>query len=341
MRGFFLQQPIFRLLTPIAIGAIAYLLILLVNNNILQLQAYFLGEELYFCLGLAVVVQEVCWLNLRPLLRLDAEEKLAQAIIRRCLLALLLVMLLMGLAIWYYYTETLGYKPALGEVLMFVGVFCFLAVLLLSLWVSYFLLNLDNKVSIEAEQRLKNHILADFNQFKQGINPDLLFESLETLIVCLHTNKDQADDLLDRLSTVYRYVLGSRKKELVPIAEELEVLQELLALFQLLPHRKIAWSTKLQQDGQLIPGTLLHIVELIIRTSIVMEDQALSLHMSTEDEHYVLRYRCMERLQNRLGNSRLTSLRQRYSVYTESAIRLVEDKGEKQIHIPILTVERS
>ena len=341
MRGFFLQRPIFRLLTPIALGAIAYLLILLVNNNIMQLQAYFLGEELYFCLGLAVLVQEACWWSLVPLRRVDEQEDLTQKIVRHCLLALLLVILVVSVALWIYYAKVLGFRPALGEIVMFAGVFSFLAGLLLSLWVSHFLLNLDNQASIAAERALKNHILADFNQFKQGINPELLFESLETLIVSLHTNKDQADDLLDRLSTVYRYVLGSRRKELVPINEELEVLQELLALFQLLPHRKIAWNADLQPEGHLIPGTLLHVVELIIRTSIVMEERALSLWMGTEGDYYVLRYRCMERLQNRLSNGRLDPLRQRYSIYTGNSLRLEEQDGEKQIYIPKLTFERS
>ena len=341
MRGFFLQRPIFRLLTPIVLGAIAYVLILLVNNNIMQLQAYFLGEELYFCLGLAVLVQETCWLSLAALRQLKEQEGLVRMIVRRCLLALFLVILLVSLALWIYYAKVLGFRPALGEILMFAGVFSFLAGLLLSLWVSHFLLNLDNQASIAAEQALKNHILADFNQFKEGINPELLFESLETLIVCLHTNKDQADDLLDRLSTVYRYVLGSRRKELVHISEELEVLQELLELFQLLPHRKIAWVANQAPTGHLIPGTLLHVVELIIRTSIVMEERALSLRMSVEEGYYVLHYRCMERLQNRLSNGRLESLRQRYGVFTENLLRLEEQDGEKQIYIPILTFERS
>lgn len=341
MKGFFLQRPVLRLLTPIILGAIAYVLILLVNNNITQLQENFLGEELYFCLGLAVLVQEICWWTLQPLRRMDWHEGLMRALRRRCMIAILLVILLVGLALWAYYTQVLGFRPALAELLMFCGVFSFLAGLLLSLWVSHYLLNLDNQESIAAEQALKDHIIADFNQFKQGINPDLLFESLETLIVFLHTNKDQADDLLDRLSMVYRYVLGSRRKEIVPIAEELQVLQELLGLFQLLPHRKIAWQADNPQDGYLIPGTLLHVVEMVIRTSIVMDERDLPLRLSVEDGYFVLRYHCLEKLQNRLSNSRLESLRQRYAVYTETPLQLLEQDGKKHIHIPILAIERS
>lgn len=341
MRYFFLQRPFFRLLTPIILGSIAYLLILLVNNNIMQLQVYFLGVELYFCLGLAVLVQEGTWLVMNPVRKLKWGEELVRALRRRALIAVLIIIMVVSLAVWIYYMQGLGYRPALTELLMFCGVFGFLGGLLISLFVSHQMLTTDNEEAVQAEEALKQHISADFNHFKQGINPDLLFESLETLIVLLYSDKDQADDLLDRLAVVYRYVLGSRKQELVGIEEELAVLQELLALFRLLPYRKIQWSSEVSMEGNLIPGTLLHVVELILRTSIVMEAHDLPIRFSEDNGCYLLEYPSLERLQNRLSGKRLAHLQERYSVYTDQLLTVSEEEGQKRIHIPILAIERS
>lgn len=341
MKQFFLQRPFFRLLTPLVLGTIAYLLILLVNNNVLQLQAYFLGEELYFCLGLALVVQELTWLSLRRLRRLQWEEGIVWAVLTRVLLSLLLVITVVGIIVWAYYIQVLGFRPSFRDLLMFSGVFSFLAGLIISMQVSHRLLSLDNQMALANEEALKEHIVADFNQFKQGINPDLLFESLETLIVFLYTDKDQADELLDHLATVYRYVLSSRKQELVPIGEELVVLQNLLELFGRLPYRKIDWTATVNETGYVIPGTLLHLVELVLRTSIVMESHDLPLRLEEEEGCYLLSYPVLERLQNRLNNSRLQQIRERYTIYTETPLTMSEENGHKQIRIPILAIERS
>ena len=175
MRSFFLQKPLLRLLTPLVVGSIAYLLILLVNNNILQLQAYFLGAELYFCLGLALLMQEGLWWILRPIGKLSWSQAVGVVVRRRTIGAIVLIVTLVASAVWAYYSFALGFAPSSGELLMFCGVFTVLGGLLISLKVSHSLLLLDNEEALAAEAAMKEHIAADFNQFKQGINPDLLF----------------------------------------------------------------------------------------------------------------------------------------------------------------------
>ena len=58
MRKLFIHHPLFRLLSPIFSGVVVYLLILLLNNNVEQLQEQFFGEELYICIGLSYLIQE-------------------------------------------------------------------------------------------------------------------------------------------------------------------------------------------------------------------------------------------------------------------------------------------
>ena len=58
MNRFFYNQPIFRILWPPFYGAFVYLLILLLNNNLDQLEESFFGDELYFCIILSYLVFE-------------------------------------------------------------------------------------------------------------------------------------------------------------------------------------------------------------------------------------------------------------------------------------------
>ena len=58
---------------------------------------------------------------------------------------------------------------------------------------------------------IKRNVEANFLKFKKDINPNLLFESLEALIVLMGTSKDKSDDFIDYLSQVYRYILSKKK----------------------------------------------------------------------------------------------------------------------------------
>ena len=63
------------------------------------------------------------------------------------------------------------------------------------------------------------------------MNPSLLLEALESLIALVDDKQDVADELIDELSVVYRYILGSKSAELVSIENELETSQHLINLF--------------------------------------------------------------------------------------------------------------
>src|SRR5215204_824970 len=52
MRKYFIHNPIFRLLPPAVYGILIYLLILLINNNVSQVNEFFSSGEVYICIGL-------------------------------------------------------------------------------------------------------------------------------------------------------------------------------------------------------------------------------------------------------------------------------------------------
>lgn len=338
MKKFFLRRPFFRLLTPLIVGSVAYMLILLFNNNVAQLQEAFLGAELYFSLALALLIQEVILQCLRPLLRMRFHVHLGWRVGGFSLLALLVSILLVGLAVNLYYTKVLGYQPASSELMLFCGVFGLLAGLQISLYVSHQLLFINNEEQVREERQLKAGIIADFHHFKRGINPDLLLESLETLIVYLHQNKDLADDVLDHLSVVYRYVLAARKKELVPLAEELRVLEELIALLSHLPYRRINWQPISEVEGYVVPGTFLALVEAVIRSSIVITEKELPITFQQDKDGYYLRYPCLERIQRPLSTEQLQPIIDRYAIFSEQKVSMQEAEGFKTIFLPYIVL---
>jgi len=59
MKKLFIHHPLFRLLSPLFSGLVVYILLLLINNDIDQLYEEFLTQELYVCIALTFLIQEL------------------------------------------------------------------------------------------------------------------------------------------------------------------------------------------------------------------------------------------------------------------------------------------
>src|SRR5262245_49346259 len=52
MKKYFINSPFFRLFAPIVYGVLIYLLILLINNNVIHINEFFNEQEVYIAIGL-------------------------------------------------------------------------------------------------------------------------------------------------------------------------------------------------------------------------------------------------------------------------------------------------
>ena len=59
MKKFFLDKTTNRILSPLLVGTLFYMLILTIYNDIFILLESFISKELLVCIGLAIIAQEV------------------------------------------------------------------------------------------------------------------------------------------------------------------------------------------------------------------------------------------------------------------------------------------
>ena len=175
MKKLFVHHPLFRLLSPLFSGTLVYLLILLINNNIVQLQETFLGQELYVCIGLAYLIQEFSLFSLLFFERLQRPQSFVLKMIVQLVISLIMTMVLVSLAMYFYFKYILQYTPNIRELYIFNAIFIFITIVYLTLYISHHFLYKINTDKIENEVLAKNAIEEDFSQFKRGINPDLLY----------------------------------------------------------------------------------------------------------------------------------------------------------------------
>lgn len=341
MKKLFVHHPLFRLLSPLFSGTLVYLLILLVNNNIGQLQEAFLGEELYVCIGLAYLIQEYSRLSLVLFERLKLRISYFWKLVVQVASTLVIGIVLVTGAMYAYFKMMLAYTPNTKELVIFNSIFSMITLIYLVLYVSHGFLYKVNTERVAQEIAEKERVEEDFQEFKRGVNPELLFESLESLLVVMKRDPEKAEQLSDHFSSVYRYILAKKNRELVRLSEEMDVLQELLSLLSCLPYRKIGLDAFKGEETWVVPGSLLTIVERIMRSTIPTATHQLTLNLLETRGSLRLQYRPEEVLRKRFTNETLGDIARNYRFYSDRSVHIVEEHPFKIIEIPKLSFDES
>ena len=343
MKRLFIHNPLFRLLTPPVYGILVYLIILLVNNTVDQISTLISNQEVYVSMVLSLIAFESMRITIVLLERLPVEEK--RKTILQWLATSFVCVSIVLFSISQYYHRVIGFDISFRELCLFGAIFLLTAVLYNALYLGNRYLHHENTQLIEQEQKLKENLEAEFSSFRQEINPNLLYDSLEELILCMHTDAEMAEELIDSLAALYRYQLINRQKEFVSLSEELQAVRHLLRLLNTKHHNQIVWKANLP-DGdaiQIMQGSLLTTLDSIVRNTLISEQSPLLLTLSQEDDEYIvlthgLNDKLLLHQESQLAFQRL---QRSYSIYSDRPFIQVKAGRENFIKFPLITVNQS
>lgn len=331
----FVHHPLFRIFAPLFSGTLVYLLIILINNSIEELANTFFGQELYVCIGLAYLIQEFARYSLVFFQKRKRPESFVLKTILHALAVLMATMVLVSGAMYLYFVGLLSYTPNASELIMFNAIFGVIAALYVLLYVGHQFLYKVNTAILKQEENLRKETEENFQKFAKDINPALLFESLEAILVLMKKETAKAENLTEEFASIYRYLLSSRKKEIVPIKEEIAALNGFAEVLEALPFRKTQLHMQTPfQEGWLIPGSLLFVYESIVRTTIRSEYQSMQIEITDQESHIKLEYEHEERLDQSLNLEIFERLRQDISFYTDQPIEILHHNTTKTIKLP-------
>ncbi len=343
MKKIFIHNPFFRMLAPPVFGVFAYLIILLINNNVAQIATLASNQEVYVSIVLSLISFESMRLTIVLLSKFSksASNPIAIQVAATTLVSVAMVLL----AISQYYQWVIGFDISQRELWIFGIIFVLTALLYNSLYVGNQYLHLENTLRIEQEHKLRESLESEFLSFRQDINPDLLYDSLEELILCIHKKTDTAEELIDSLAALYRYQLIHRQKEFVKLSEEIHAIQHQIRLANQKHKNAIRWINKMEnaERVELMPGALITAIDSVLRNTLISSDTPLTLMLSQEDEEYfVLHHELNDKLQLHPDSlEAFQRLQRSYSVYSDRPFVQVKAGRENYIKFPMITVDHS
>jgi sensor histidine kinase YesM len=195
--------------------------------------------------------------------------------------------------------------------------------------------------AINAEKFEKESIKAQYESLKNQVNPHFLFNSLNALTNLVYEDQDRAAKFIKQLSDVYRYVLDTREKEVVSLAEELEFLESYLYLQEIRFGKNLIIDISLKNTvGNIAPLAMQLLVENAIKHNVISRDEPLTIRIYEKDGYLVVENNLQKRInpEENLSGLGLQNIQKRYSFLTSKKVVIDEGSGTFIVRLPVINL---
>lgn len=196
------------------------------------------------------------------------------------------------------------------------------------------------KTIVEKEALAKANLQSHLEGLKNQVNPHFLFNSLNTLSSLIDENPTQANEFVQKLSSVYRYVLTHRDKETVLLQDEVEFIKSYIFL------NKIRFGENLNIHINLtsaclalnIPTlTLQMLVENAIKHNIISANKPLTVHINCDDEYIVVTNNLQAKLMTvESSGIGLSNIVERYKYLTKKPVFIQKTDIDFSVKVPLV-----
>lgn len=189
-------------------------------------------------------------------------------------------------------------------------------------------------------QKLKEEkLIFQYETLKNQVNPHFLFNSLNTLSSMVSQDAELSEIFIQKLSSVYRYILENQEKELVKLDAELKFVQDYFYLQKIRDEEKIQLTIELNPNDEvfILPVSLQMLVENAIKHNAATRKEPLDITIHFEGmDKLVVRNRLQKKTQlkdsSKIG---LKNLNERCRLILNREIEIQETAEEFVVKVPV------
>ncbi len=196
------------------------------------------------------------------------------------------------------------------------------------------------KESVVNGERLKTEMMTyKYESLRNQINPHFLFNSFNVLSELIYDDQKTAVRFVQQMSDLFRYVLDSRDKELVPLSEEIEFIESFSYLLKTRFEDKLTIEIDVEtnKDDLIVPISLQLLIENAVKHNEVSE--AFPLNINIKKQNGYINVRNTLQIKNVGDDSKETGLKnikQQFSFFTDTPIDIRKTENEFIVRLPVL-----
>lgn len=195
--------------------------------------------------------------------------------------------------------------------------------------------------AVDAERYQKESMAATYESLKNQVNPHFLFNSLNALTNLVYEDQDKAANFIKQLSEVYRYVLDTRDKEVVPLEDEVKFLRSYAFLQQIRFGDKLSIEVSLNGlQSMIAPLALQMLIENAVKHNEVSEENPLQIKVFNDSKFIIVQNNLQPKsiLGEGISGVGLENIQKRYQFLSSEKVIIEQSKVNFLVKLPILPV---
>src|SRR5688500_16230760 len=270
----------------------------------------------------------------------EDSEAVIRITICICIFLLLSAVIIALILIGYEASGFLNYKFSEADYSH-----CYMAAIVMNL----FLIFLNEGVSqlerykatlMQTEQLKKEYLQSQLLGLKSQMNPHFLFNSLNTLSSLIHEDSERAEDFLDHMSKVYRYLLRNNEDPLVSLQTEVDMVQ---SYYYLLKKRHCEALTieidipRQYMDAEIPPLTLQMLVENTINQNTLIKNEPINIFIGVVNGQIQISHNVQPKLYGTKENEEaIENIANKFRLLAQKEIEIIELPDKRVILLPLL-----
>ena len=235
----------------------------------------------------------------------------------------------------------LGYKIGEGDIKYAYIAGLTVNIIFESLWEVIYIIEKYKESVAEKEMIERMQLEQEFDNLKQKVNPHFLFNCFNTLSSLITEDKEKAENFLDELSKVYRYLLRNNESGMSTVEQEVNFIRSYAKLLQ--TRHGEAFILNLDIDNKYkefeLPSLSLQLlVENAVKHNVVSKQSPIRVSIrSTEDGHISVENNLNKKINTAESTGiGLSNIREKYKLLHRNDIEIAETNEKFTVSLPLL-----
>ncbi len=201
--------------------------------------------------------------------------------------------------------------------------------------------DLKNEILLENEHLKNENLLVQLTSLKNQLNPHFLFNSLNTLSWLINEDKEKSQHYLQKLSQVLRYSLSMQEQSLVPLKEELALLENYIFLLQIRFGDNLKIVRNIENVQFKIPPLSLQLlIENVIKHNIISTASPMNIwvEMNENKKTIIVRNTLTRKVNSEGTGIGLVNLNERFKILASQEIEIEQNEKEFMVILPLISI---
>jgi LytS/YehU family sensor histidine kinase len=199
------------------------------------------------------------------------------------------------------------------------------------------------KTSMREDKLREENLNFRYKTLKSQVNPHFLFNSLNTLSEIIYADVKMADQYIQKLSGIYRYILDNEDNDLIPLTNEVAFIEDYVELQKYRDDGKIVLTIQVPDPDNylIVPVSLQVLVENAFKHNARSLEKPLKINISLQDTSIFVTNNIQRK--NSFENSTrkgLANLDDRVKLILGKNLLISEENESFIVQIPIIPVSK-